>query len=275
MRRTAYDQNGGQAANTWTATQVRAPKTAELIALALRREIVRGDLKRGETLPPELQLMGQFGVSRPTLREAFRILETEGLIVVRRGSRGGAEVTCPDVSVAARYVGILLQMQGTTIQDVYQARMITEPAAAAMAARNRTRDDLKELHACVDKLADLVEASERTDVPTDPTVWAEVTFRFHDLLLRASRSKTLALQGAVLQDIVATHVTITITRGFSETKQSDLFLPTLRSYRKMLRLLEAKDDRGAEEHWRAHMEIAGRHLLGGDLRNKRVVELFG
>ncbi|MGX9883090.1 FadR/GntR family transcriptional regulator [Streptomyces sp. NPDC002276] len=52
----------------------RAPKTAESIPAQLRRRIVRGELTPGETLPPEHQLIEQFGVSRPTLREAFRIL---------------------------------------------------------------------------------------------------------------------------------------------------------------------------------------------------------
>src|SRR5882762_8205387 len=115
-------------------TVMRAPKTGELIATHLRRQIVRGELRPGETLPPEVQLMEQYGVSRPTLREAFRILETETLISVRRGSRGGAQVMTPDLSVAARYVGLLLQIQGTTIDDVYEARMVTEPACAGLLA---------------------------------------------------------------------------------------------------------------------------------------------
>src|SRR6266700_3329030 len=113
---------------------VRAPKTSELIAAQLRRQIVRGAVKPGEKLPPETQLMEQFGVSRPTIREAFRILETERLIVVRPGSRGGAQVVAPGVSVAARYFGLLLQLQGTTIDDVYEARMVTEPVCARMVA---------------------------------------------------------------------------------------------------------------------------------------------
>src|SRR3984957_18169605 len=94
---------------------VRAPKTGELIATHLRRQIVRGDLRPGETLPAESQLMEQFGGSRPTLPEPFRLLEAEALIRVRPGSRGGARVVSPDASVAARYVGLLLQMQGATI----------------------------------------------------------------------------------------------------------------------------------------------------------------
>ena len=72
------------------AAPVKVPKTAELVATQLRNQIVRGDLREGDALPPEAALMAQFGVSRPTLREAFRVLESEALISVRRGARGGA-----------------------------------------------------------------------------------------------------------------------------------------------------------------------------------------
>ena len=79
---------------------VRAPKTAELISNYLRTRIVRGELKPGEKLPSEAKLMEQFRVSRPTLREAFRILETESLISVRRGSAPSAARSSLSVSSA-------------------------------------------------------------------------------------------------------------------------------------------------------------------------------
>jgi DNA-binding FadR family transcriptional regulator len=122
---------------------VRAPKTGELIATYLRRQIVRGELQPGEILPAESQLMEQFSVSRPTLREAFRILEAETLISVRRGSRGGARVVVPEASVAARYVGLLLQIKGATINDVYEARMISEPPCARLLALRHTDEDIE------------------------------------------------------------------------------------------------------------------------------------
>src|SRR5258708_14072144 len=122
-------RDAGLGAPGYVGQLVRAPKTAELIATLYRRQIVRGELRAGDTLPPEQQLMGRFGVSRPTLREAFRILETENLISVKRGSRGGARVTTPSLSVAARYTGLLLQVQGTTIAAVCQARTVLKPAA--------------------------------------------------------------------------------------------------------------------------------------------------
>ncbi len=252
-------------------TIVRAPKTAELIATHLRTQIVRGDLQAGQTLPPETQLMEQFGVSRPTLREAFRILEVESLISVRRGSRGGAQVMAPDISVAARAVGSLLQIQGTTIEDVYQARMVSEPACARLFAKRRTQHDIDLLTEVVDRLK--AETSVRETFVPDPETWSSLTYRFHEVILQGSGNKTLAVQGAVLQDIVATHIR-TRLQGYGERDTADRFQRVIRSFDKFIRLIEAKDADGAEQHWRSHMEGAAQYLLRDDLKNKTVVELF-
>src|SRR5437588_12748997 len=88
-------------------SEVRVPKAAELVAAQRRREIVRGQLAEGAALPTESALVAQFGVSRPTLREAFRVLEAEALITVSRGARGGARVQVPKTEVAAGYAGLV------------------------------------------------------------------------------------------------------------------------------------------------------------------------
>jgi DNA-binding FadR family transcriptional regulator len=251
---------------------LRAPKTAELIAADLRRQIVRGDLTSGATLPSELQLMAQYGVSRPTLREAFRILETESLITVRRGSRGGAQVLTPDVSVAARYVGVLLQLQGTTIDDVYEARLVAEPYCARLLARRRTKQDLADLRACIEELRRVVDAGPKA-VP-DPGRWSGLTYRFHELMVERSGNKTLAVQSAVLQDIVATHLRLTVAQSFGESENPARFQRVIRSYEKFVRLVEDRDADGAEEHWRRHMVEAGKFLFRADTRSRPVVELF-
>src|SRR5829696_8998228 len=120
------------------AREVRVPKTAELIAHHLRRQIVRGELRENDALPPETELMEMFGVSRPTLREAFRVLESEALISVRRGARGGAVVHAPNIDSAARYAGLVLEYRGTTLADVYEARNALEPPCVALLASQRT-----------------------------------------------------------------------------------------------------------------------------------------
>jgi GntR family transcriptional repressor for pyruvate dehydrogenase complex len=256
---------------TMIGQQVRAPKTAELIATHLRGQIVRAELRAGDTLPPEVTLMEQYGVSRPTLREAFRILETESLISVRRGSRGGAQVVSPDIAVAARYVGLLLQVSGTTIADVYEARMVLEPAAAAMLATRRTKQDIVDLNQCIDELNDMVESDPQF---RDANAWTDATFRFHNLILDRAGNRTLAVQAGVLREVVATHLSIAVNRTFDRPDTTDDFRKTIRAYRKLVSLVEAKDAEGAERYWRTHMEAAGRRLLREGLGAKTVVDLF-
>ena len=252
---------------------VRAPKTSELVAAQLRRQIVRGTVQPGQKLPPETQLMEQFGVSRPTIREAFRILETERLIVVRPGSRGGAQVVAPDPTVAARWVGLLLQLQGATIDDVYEARKVAEPVCAGMLARGRTEQDLADLAAVV---AEIESAIEDTDGRApDPAQWSRLTHRFHELIMQRSGNKTLALQGAVLHDIIATHTELRVSRNFDRAESPERFRRAVKAYKKMLALIEARDADGAQRLWRSHMESAAAYLLKDDLRDKPLVELFG
>ncbi|GAA3744176.1 FadR/GntR family transcriptional regulator [Salinactinospora qingdaonensis] len=254
-------------------TVMRAPKTAELIATHLRRQIVRGDLQPGETLPPEVQLMEQYGVSRPTLREAFRILEADTLISVRRGSRGGAQVTEPDPSVAVRYVGLLLQTRGTTVEDVYEARMAVDPVCVRLLARRRTKQDLAELRDCVDGLRRVVDDAGPGAVPA-PAEWAELTHRFHRLLVQRCGNTTLAVQGEVLHDIVATHLRGRVARGVQEGESPQHFQRTVRSHRKLIDLIEARAADDAEEHWRGHMKTMAKSLFRDAPKDKPVVDLF-
>src|SRR5215207_10356847 len=104
------------------AAAVRSPKTAELVAGTLRRMVVDGQLKDGDFLPHEADLIAHFQVSRPTLREAVRVLESERLVEVRRGSRTGARVRVPGPEIVARPAGLLLALSGTTLADVMTAR---------------------------------------------------------------------------------------------------------------------------------------------------------
>ncbi len=113
-------------------------------------------------------------------------------------------MVAPDASVAARYVGLLLQMQGATINDVYEARMISEPPCARLLALQRTDEDIEKLTEVVDELKAEV-AAKKPFIP-DPYTWSRLTYRFHELILEGCGNKTMAIQGAVLQDIVATHL---------------------------------------------------------------------
>lgn len=264
MANNSFDESG-------LPKRIQVPKTAELIAAQLRGQIVRGVLKPGDMLPPETVLGQRFDVSRPTLREAFRILENESLIVVRRGSRGGVQVVSPDVSVAARYFGLLLQIQHTTLADLYEARMVLEPAAVRMLAARHDDDDIKVLTEVIDDLAALVDAgAESADLDT----WSTAAFRFHDLLLERAGNQTLGLIGRVLADVVATHMSRVVSRTTDTDEVVTQFKKTIRAYRKLVALVEAGDADGAEAHWKRHMSSVAKKMLWGRFATESVVDLF-
>jgi GntR family transcriptional regulator, transcriptional repressor for pyruvate dehydrogenase complex len=250
---------------------VHAPKTAELIAERLRSQIVRGVLKEGDALPTEMELVKQFGVSRPTLREAFRILESESLIIVRRGSRGGVLVSSPPTSVAARNFGLQLQMSGATLADVYEVRKILEPAAVRMLAERGNPADVADLRAAAGALAVLV--NEGTD-NADFGQWSAATLRFHDLIMERSGNATMMLIGAVLRDVVTRHMSRVIARSTDRAEMESQFKKTIRVFNKVTGLVEAGDAEGAEKFWRDHMERAAKGMLWGDRATETVIDLF-
>jgi GntR family transcriptional repressor for pyruvate dehydrogenase complex len=251
---------------------IRAPKTAELIAAQLRRQIVVGELKEGATLPSEAELMMQFQVSRPTLREAYRILEAESLIFIRRGSRGGAQITAPQLGVAARYAGLLLQTEKVSIGDVYEARSIVEPAAARMLAERRTPADLEELRACIERLREMIDGEADNDAP-DLLAWSMGVQRFHDLVVDRAGNRTLAVQAGVLREVISQHWAAVIPRMYDRVHTPEGFRRSIRSYTKLVDLIAVSDADGAEKHWRRHMEVATSELMRGE-EARATVDLF-
>src|SRR5215203_671764 len=133
------------------AAAVRSPKTAELVAGTLRRMVVDGQLKDGDFLPNEAELMAHFGVSRPTLREAVRVLESERLVEVRRGSRTGGRVRVPGPEIVARPAGLLLELSGATISDVMTARSGVEPMAVRLLTEAGSTKAFDELDRMLDE----------------------------------------------------------------------------------------------------------------------------
>jgi len=181
------------------ATQpIRAPKTAEIVVDLIRGRIVRGELKEGDFLPPESQLMATHGISRPTLREAVRVLEAEGLISVTRGSRTGAQIHRPRVASVSRYAGFVLQAQGTTIADIYDARLAIEPLLARRLAEQRPEGAVNRLRAEADRLTVMTEEGRYIDFMIALTA-------FHRLLVELSGNRTLLLLTEVLQGVLARH----------------------------------------------------------------------
>ncbi len=215
--------------------RVRVPKTAEVVARTLRAQIVSGAIGEGEPLPSEATLMEQFGISRPSLREAFRILESERLIEVRRGSRGGARAVKPDVAVAARYLGVIMQFDRVPLKDVFVARAYFEPLGFRLLA------DCADREAAVAELRELLdELSRASSIPA-----AYVDFFLRLFSLAGNRPMEL-LYGA-LTEVVGTELE-DATESNVGTGAS-----VKKALGKGLDLAEKGDGKAAAEYWTKQM----------------------
>jgi DNA-binding FadR family transcriptional regulator len=260
---------------------VRVPKTAELVAAHLRRQIVRGELVEGDALPPEAVLMEQFGVSRPTLREAFRVLESEALISVRRGAHGGARVHRPDGHVAARYAGLVLEHRRTTIADVQHARASLEAPAVRMLAEAPAGPALSRLRAALTESATAIDgghtpgAAVASHDGTGPDARTALN-AFHHLLVELAGNQTLGVIDNMLRHIL--HTATGHQSGSERPDESglaaagsrDVLAEHLDVHRRLVELIERGDPEAAEALWRGHVaEAAGEQssalldLLGG------------
>lgn len=250
---------------------VRVPKAAELIARRIRLEIVSNALPDGASLPLESQLIAQYGVSRPTIREAMRILESEGLIVLQRGARGGAKIQPFDGTMVARSTGLILQAMGATIGDVYLARTLIEPEAAKLAAEVRPAQAAAALR---EALAFGIEATRMAETSDDLEKVRVATIAFHRVLLEQSGSITLTVIACAIEDVVDQH------KDFVYRKQApELFKERighiqygLRSQERLIRLIEAGNGDAARDHWRKHMTNAGTFWLDS-IASKAFVEI--
>lgn len=234
-----------------------APRASEAIAEQLRRLIVTGEVVSGGVLQPATQLMRRFGVSRPTLREALRILENEQLVSVRRGSRAGVRVLEPSIDAAARISGQTLQATGATLGDLYDAQLAFEPFAARLLAQRRDPRDIVQLRAHLRTLETLLERRDR--------VGLAVGFaRFHHLLVELTGNKVLGLTSGLIAHVLERHQALARARSLDEAEGNPGFDPGLgvKSMRKMIRLIEAGDATAAEAHWREHLDGSNRYWLG-------------
>lgn len=110
------------------------PKAAAALADEIRAQILGLGLEPGSQLPSEPELISQSGLGRATVREAIRLLEAQGLVVIRRGSHGGIFVAQPDLSTLSHTIAPMLTLSKAPLRDLTTYRKMVEPPAASLAA---------------------------------------------------------------------------------------------------------------------------------------------
>lgn len=236
--------------------QMQQPRLADVVAGVLRTRIVEGQLTDGSRLPKQDHLLREFRVSRPSLREALRILESEGLLVVQRGNVGGAVVRAPSASSAAYTLGLVLQSQHALIGDLAEAIRNVEPVAAAMCARRADRQ--------VAVLPRLRAAQEATEQAIgDGVLFTYTSRQFHEAFVHACGNTTLIVMLGTLETMWSQQ-----ERQWAQRAQTKGSYPSAEAqgeviavHRALLRAIEAGKDEHAARLVQSHLQESQRYTL--------------
>ena len=238
----------GKGKNARGAKRFKVPKASELLAGSIRDQIIRGKLRDGDQLPAEANLMEQFDVSRPTIREAYRILEAQQLVSVTRGAKGGAVVHAPSPDLIAENTLMVLQSQGATMSEVYLARNASEPALVRLVVNNARE--------CL--------AAEEQALLKDPQAFSRALAGFHSTLVDLAGNRPLGLLYSAIASIISAHQAIVSEAKWrSKEAGQKTLVAGLRSQAKLIDLIEAGEADKAVLHWRNHNEAAYRMWISG------------
>jgi GntR family transcriptional repressor for pyruvate dehydrogenase complex len=225
------------------------PRIAEMVADVLRRRIVSGQLQDGDALPRQEDLLTEFRVSRPPLREALRILESEGLITVRRGNRGGAVVHAPHMHNAAYSVGLVLESRHVPVTDLRDALKSIEPVCAGLCASREDRHDAV--------LPTLWEVHNRiVEAVDDEVEFTIASRRFHEQLVEACGNQTLILVVGSLESLWSRREEAwardaSAAGAFPDRRRR---LTGIRAHERMLKSIEDGDVDRVQRQARVHLE---------------------
>ncbi len=183
-------------------TSLRRPKLADLVAADLRYQIVNG-LEPGAAIASVTDLCRIYDVSLPTARQALKMLEAEGLLVIRRGANGGAVVRHPDIDNLARSVGLAMQLRGVTTGDLYAARASIEASATRQLASVATAECLSELGHHLDRYDAAIASGSLEDSVQEHA-------HFHNLVLSACPNKAMGILGDLTRSIVDAHSDLSV-----------------------------------------------------------------
>lgn len=173
-----------------------------MVARDIVRSIADRESRPGEMLESEADMLETFGVSRGTLREALRLLETQGLVHLKPGPRGGPVIGKPNPLYLGKTISLFLRMMGATYAELCECMVFVSPRMTELAARRCNRHEAQMV------LAPWLGSSETT---SDHQGETEHESNFHSKVYQLSGNPILALIINAIESLLLDHMLNTIT----------------------------------------------------------------
>lgn len=217
----------------------------DIVADQILDEIKKGTWKVGDKLPPESKLVEQYQVSRVCLRESLKKLNMLGILRIVQGD--GTYVDEVNLEEFMKPLFSLMAISEKNIEEIYDARILVEGGACALAAQKRTPEELQQLR---DILAQMDNALQQKDYYR----YSEYDRQFHDLITSISRNQILVMIRGMFRDVVDQYVhSINTTEEVVEKSIVD--------HRQLLWAIEDKESEFSKNILNAHMERSKKVML--------------
>lgn len=217
---------------------IHVPKSSDVLADQLRRQILNGTLAPGSALPAERELVLQTGLSRGSVREALRLLEAEGLLRTRPGRAGGSVTRQPGDESLAKYISLFVHGRGISLLALLQAREAFEPSLACLAAQNRTDEELRELEEATRRVEDAY-----ADVPR----YLAENVKWHCAIASASHNELMRAFMVAISNMLYK------ASAIQDFATADVRTVVLKAHRRILAAIEAKDGEAARRRMARHL----------------------
>ena len=218
----------------------RVPRASEEIYEQLREKIISGEFKPGDSLPSERSMMESLHRSRPTIREALRMLERAGLVRTAQG-KGGAIVLEPGTNVIIRPLEDMISLTHISNSELLEFRELVETAFVGWAAERRSDEDVTRLR----------EIVEETRAAIGTPAFFESDIRFHKVLAKAAGNSL----GQTITEALHQLVTQVLQTNFyrqSPERQQEMSLEVVQNHEDIVAAVAARDAKAAKAQMRKH-----------------------
>ncbi len=223
-------------------------KLSEIIITKIKEKIFSGELKEGDKLHSERELVQQFNTSRITVREAIRTLETLGLIEVRRGAGGGAFVRSINSNCFSDFFCDMLVQGLLDISDITEVRLMLEPQVARLAAERANEQDIAQMRACID------EAKLHL---LEPKIPRSTNINFHNLVAESTHNRMIYLEITSITRIMIKNVDYSSLDNHSISK-------TIERHERIFKAIESRDPEQASREMYNDIEMIHSALKKGE-----------
>lgn len=185
--------------------QVRPVRLYQRIVEQIEDALASGDLEPGQRLPSERELVVQFGASRSTVREALRVLESNGVVRSRPGDPNGPELLPYSSSGLTKQMTRLARVEQLSLAELISFRMILDGSASLLAARLRTAEELALMESTIEVMRETIEVGFEK--------FGEADVAFHDAVAQASRNSLIQVCNEVVRGVVLSLISEKISRA--------------------------------------------------------------